>query len=165
MQEMLFPIELPLKAPIMQIEIWDEDQFKDEHCCSLDIDIAEVLKYQGGGDEKAMLKWINLYGGPNDFAGATQRWMNRNPDKGSEWKGRIMVEYFAEDAKYPKARKASLNKEKAEAKLKESMKLKKYGVIGQISSGIALPDEDTKDKKYQIRVSIGKRKWETGEAK
>ena len=47
------------------------------------------------------------------------RWMNRNPDKGSEWKGRIMVEYFAEDAKYPKARKASLNKEKAEAKLKQ----------------------------------------------
>ena len=38
-----------------------------------------------------MLKWINLYGGPNDFSNATQKWMNKNPDKGSEWKGRIMV--------------------------------------------------------------------------
>lgn len=76
---MLFPIELPLKAPIMQIEIWDADLTSDELCCSLDIDITEVLKY-GKGDEKAMLKWINLYGGPNDYSTATQRWMNKNPD-------------------------------------------------------------------------------------
>ena len=30
MQEMLFPIELPLKAPIMQIEIWDEEKLMKE---------------------------------------------------------------------------------------------------------------------------------------
>lgn len=45
------------------------------------------------------------------------------------------------------------------------MQEKEYYVIGQISSGIALPDEDTQDKKYEIKVSIGKRSWSTGAAK
>ena len=45
MQEMLFPIEVPIKAPTIQIQIWDEDKLSDELCCSLDIPITEVLKY------------------------------------------------------------------------------------------------------------------------
>lgn len=115
MQEMLFPIEIPIKAPIIQIQIWDEDIGRDELCCSLDIPIEEILSYEKkeGEETKAMLKWINLYGGPNDHSNATQQWMNKNPDKGSEWKGRIMVEYYAEDAKYPKARMVNLKEDVA----------------------------------------------------
>ena len=35
----------------------------------------------------------------------------------------------------------------------------------QVSSGIALPDKDTKDNDYEIKVSLGKRSWTTGRAR
>ena len=40
---MHFPIELPIKAPLVQIQIWDEDFARDELCCSLYIPIEEIL--------------------------------------------------------------------------------------------------------------------------
>ena len=99
--------------------------------------------------EPSIIRWINLYGGPNDYnSSATAQWMNKNPEKGSEFKGRIMVEYWSEDSKYPKAKLINLKEEIYKEKLKESMQKKTYFIIGQISAGIALPDENTKDKKY-----------------
>ena len=46
MQEMLFPIELPIKAPIIQIQIFDEDFTGDELSSSLDIPIEDILNNQ-----------------------------------------------------------------------------------------------------------------------
>ena len=46
MQEMLFPIELPIKASIIQIQVMDEDIGMDELCCSLDIPIEKILNTQ-----------------------------------------------------------------------------------------------------------------------
>ena len=65
--------------------------------------------------------------------------MNRNPEKGSEWKGRIMVEYYSEVCEYPKAKIINLKESVVKQELKLSMAEKQYYVIGQISSGIALP--------------------------
>lgn len=48
-----------------------------------------------------MIKWINLYGGPVGYMGSTTEKMNKNPDLASTWKGRILVEYFVKDIKYP----------------------------------------------------------------
>ena len=59
-----------------------------------------------------------------------------------------MVEYYSEDQKYPKAQIKNLKEDIYKEKLRESMKEKEYYIIGQISSGIALPHENTKDKKY-----------------
>lgn len=56
--------------------------------------------------------------------------MDKNPDKGSEWKGRIMVEYYSEDQKYPKAKINNLKEDIYKEKLKESMQEKKYLVLG-----------------------------------
>ena len=37
-----------------------------------------------------------MYGGPNDFNSSNvAQFMNKNPEKASEWKGRIMVEYYS----------------------------------------------------------------------
>ena len=91
--------------------------------------------------------------------------MNKNPDRGSEWKGRIMVEYFSEDSKYPKAKLINLKHDLYKEKLKISMQEKKYFIIGQISSGLALPDENIKKNNYKIKVCIGKRSWESAEPK
>ena len=56
--------------------------------------------------------------------------MNKNPDKGSEWKGRIMVEYYSEDSKYPKAKMLKLKEEEYKEKLQVSMQEKEYFIIG-----------------------------------
>ena len=50
MQEMLFPIEMPLKARVLQIEIMDEDLLKDELCTQLDIPIKDVVDAREGGN-------------------------------------------------------------------------------------------------------------------
>ena len=110
----------------------DEDFGKDELCCSLDIPIENILNTKKSKDEtKNIIRWINLYGGHNDYSSnSTAQWMNNNPDKGSEWKGRIMVEYYSEDQKYPKAKINNLKEDIYKEKLKESMQEKKYYVIG-----------------------------------
>ena len=78
-----------------------------------------------------LVRFINLYGGPNDYSSsATAQWMNKNPDKGSEWKGRIMVEYYSEDSKYPKAKMLKLKEEEYKEKLQVSMQEKEYFIIG-----------------------------------
>ena len=43
MQEIKFPIEIPIKAPIIQIQIMDKDLVNDELCCALDIPIKDIL--------------------------------------------------------------------------------------------------------------------------
>ena len=101
----------------------DEDFGSDELCCSLDLAIEDILGAQKPAEgEDTIVRWINLYGGPNDFSSSsTAQWMNKNPDRGSEWKGRIMVEYYSEPAKYPKARLNNLKEDVYKEKLKASM--------------------------------------------
>lgn len=47
----------------------DEDFGKDELCCSLDIPIENILNTKKSKDEtKNIIRWINLYGGHNDYS-------------------------------------------------------------------------------------------------
>lgn len=132
MQEMLFPIEIPIKAPIIQIQIWDDDFGRDELCCCLDIPIKDILSQERKSDnENGIVKWINLYGGPSDYNSSNvSQFMNRNPEKGSEWKGRIMVEYYSMKTEYPKAKMINLKEDIIKEQLKTSMAEKEYMVIG-----------------------------------
>ena len=110
----------------------DSDFGSDELCCSLDVPIENILNSKKKKDDSQnIVRWINLYGGPNAYSSnSTAKWMNKNPDKGSEWKGRIMVEYYSEDQKYPKAQIKNLKEDVYKEKLKESMKPRKFYVIG-----------------------------------
>lgn len=56
-----------------------------------------------------MIKWINLYGAPLDRMGSNVDKMNKNPEDASLWKGRILVEYFGEDVKYPVRKKRQVS--------------------------------------------------------
>ena len=71
------------------------------------------------GETKSQLRWLNLYGGPNDKSGATKKWMDNNPHGATEWKGRILVEYYCEEDKYPKSKMIKLKQDIAEQKLKD----------------------------------------------
>jgi hypothetical protein len=98
-QEMLLPIEIPLKIEKLTLTLWDEDPWPlpDEICCSLYIPIKEIMRY--GSEEKTNMKWVNLYGGPNNKSGVVFEHMNANPEDASEWKGRILVAYYCHDTK------------------------------------------------------------------
>ena len=77
----------------------------DSLCCSLSLSVKSIMKYTR---DKSMTKWINLYGAPIDYMGSNVDKMNKNPEDASIWKGRILVEYFAEDVKYPVRKKKDI---------------------------------------------------------
>mmetsp|Transcript_20973 Transcript_20973/g.32505 ORF Transcript_20973/g.32505 Transcript_20973/m.32505 type:complete len:203 (+) Transcript_20973:581-1189(+) len=104
MQEMLVPIQIPIRDDKIQIQIWDQDALMDELCCSLTLSVKSIMKYDKSNldpNYSHMLKWINLYGGQNGYSGKHTNRMNNDPTEAAAWKGRVLVEYFTEDCKYP----------------------------------------------------------------
>ena len=106
---------------------------------------------QGMGKIRSM-RWLNLYGGPIGYSNGYFKWMNDNPEGATQWKGRVLVEYWTEDDKFAKSKKHHLNKEEMTKEIALKMPLNKYFIIGEVGSGIALPDS----KKYTIKVMMGK---------
>jgi len=62
----------------------------------MNFSIKDIVNAQGGE-----MRWINLYGAPLGRSGENTNKMNNNPEFASTWKGRILVQYFAEDTKNP----------------------------------------------------------------
>ena len=79
----------------------------DELCSSMELSIPfmlDVEKEEDGTKTKPTLKWINMYGARTVQGGINSdaaNEMNKNPQIASSWKGRILIEYFVEDSKYP----------------------------------------------------------------
>ena len=48
-----------------------------------------------------MFFWKNIYGAPLDKSGENTNLMNSNPDLGSTWKGRILMQVVAEKTDKP----------------------------------------------------------------
>ena len=59
-QEMLIPVELPIKEEKISFKVYDEDPVIDEQICSFEISITELLE-----QEESKVKWIDLYGPKN----------------------------------------------------------------------------------------------------
>ena len=47
------------------------------------------------------MKWLNFYGPPPKTSGEEADKMRRDPSIASDWQGRVLVEWFHMDAKYP----------------------------------------------------------------
>ena len=58
--------------------------------------------------------WKNIYGAPVDVSGANARNMNENPEMGSLWKGRILIQVLAEKTEKPVLRIQDIPKEEVE---------------------------------------------------
>ena len=56
------------------------------------------------------MKWLNLYGAHADYSGPWCDEMNDDPNIASSWKGRLLVEYFTVDVKYPTFKKKLIDK-------------------------------------------------------
>lgn len=45
MEEMLIPIEMPIKDDTIKLQLWDKDITMDSLCCSLSLSVKSILKY------------------------------------------------------------------------------------------------------------------------
>ena len=100
-----------------------------------------------------------MYGAHNGYSGKTVNKMNNDPNEASCWKGRILVEYFTEDCKYPAYKIRDLPQESVQ-RMEQVLSPRQYHMYCEIGSGVALPTTE----KYQIKVVLGKEEFKTGEA-
>lgn len=104
MKQFLIPVEIPVINSKLTLQVYDKDSFVDELVATTELNIKSMIKYDQSNTNvkgKAQCKWINLYGAPIDRSGSVTDEMNKNPDVASNWKGRIVVEYWCIDHKYP----------------------------------------------------------------
>ena len=104
--------------------------------------------------------WKNVYGAPLDKSNSAAERMNENPELGSLWKGRILMQVFAVKTEKPVYRVEPIPEEDCEEAQKHLV-MRTFRFMTQINSAIALPKEDTV---YQVVVRIADFQVETGDA-
>lgn len=158
-EQMMIPVELPLREETIKIQLWDWDTLVDEFVCSLEMKVKQILKYERETvDEGASrIKWVNFYGPPDHTSGKAADKMRRDSALASKWCGRMLVEFFCVPEKYPifKTRKIS-DQAVINATRPYVENNRKYKVILEFGSAICLPDS----KEYRLRLSIGHKSWE-----
>ena len=95
---MLIAVTLPVVDDKLALEIYDEDKVLDELAGTTILSIKSMIKY---GCDKPMMKWVNFYGAHNGYNGASAKKMNSVPSEAAAYKGRLLVEWWAEDVKFP----------------------------------------------------------------
>jgi len=78
------------------MKLFDEDKIKDEIVGSIIFNLKECINSKNG-----LFFWKNIYGAPIDRSGDNTDKMNNNPDLGSTWKGRILMQVVAEKTDKP----------------------------------------------------------------
>ena len=102
--------------------------------------------------------WKNIYGAPLDTSGKTATSMNENPEIGSLWKGRILMQVIAEKTDKPVRRIQDIPQEDVEM-AKNFLVPRKYQFNMQIDQAIAIPEEG---EKYEVVVRIAEHEFSTG---
>jgi len=73
---------------------WNTDSSDMSGLSPEEIEIAKTSK-------NGRFFWKNVYGAPVDSSGPTANSMNENPELGSLWKGRILMQIIAEKTEKP----------------------------------------------------------------
>ena len=116
-----------------------------------------------GSVEGGKYFWHNLYGAPNGCSGKVSDLMNDQPEIGSEWKGRILMQIESEDSKHPERKEQALDDGiKQDAISKGFFEDKEYEVIGEVGMGISLPSNS---KQYTVKIKIGDFELQTDKPK
>jgi hypothetical protein len=95
-QEFLIPVSLPIMSGRLVMKLYDQDQLSDEIVGSIIFNLKECVTYRDG-----VFFWKNIYGAPLGKSGSNTDKMNSNPDLGSTWKGRILMQITAEKTEAP----------------------------------------------------------------
>ena len=152
-EEFMIPCQLPIMSSRIVMKLFDEDKISDEIVGSLLFNLKEIL-----GKKNGKYFWKNVYGAPLGRMGDNVKEMNHNPEAGSTWKGRILMQVEAFKTDKPELKKAELNKDGPEIlKAKDFFRDHEYEVIAQVGLGIALPDTD----KYTVKICIADNEFQT----
>ena len=80
-------------------KVWDEDLCIDELLGSIILDLKEIIDPK---KKDGFFFWKNIYGAPLKCDNKTADLMNDNPEIGSLFKGRILMQCFAHKCPNPK---------------------------------------------------------------
>lgn len=80
----------------MVFKVWDEDTLSDDVVGAIVLNSKDII-----GDKNGKFFWKNVYGAPLAGSGAMADSMNDNPELGSLWKGRILMQVLAEKTEKP----------------------------------------------------------------
>jgi|688.fasta_scaffold62346_4 hypothetical protein len=80
----------------LNFKVFDEDAVNDELIGSFQFKAKSIIE-----DLNGKYFWKNIYGSPLDVSGKHTDRMNENPDIGSLWKGRILMQVVAELTEKP----------------------------------------------------------------
>jgi len=98
-QEFWLPIQWPLASDRLLLQLYDEDNVVDELVGSMYFSLKKLIRE--GSVPGGKYYWHNLYGAPEGYSGSTCDLMNDQPEMGSAWKGRILMQIEAEEVKHP----------------------------------------------------------------
>jgi hypothetical protein len=67
----------------------DEDEIGAETIGSILFDAEEIIS----GSQEGIIRWFNIYGSPMGQSESKEKEdMNANPEKASNWKGRVLLQ-------------------------------------------------------------------------
>ena len=105
-QEFWLPIQWPLASDRLLLQLFDEDKVVDEIVGSMYFSLKKLIA--DGSVPGGKFFWHNLYGAPNGYSGKVCDLMNEQPEMGSSWKGRILMQIEAKDVKHPERKEQVL---------------------------------------------------------
>ena len=132
------------------LSLYDEDKVVDEIVGSMYFSLKKLI---ADGSNGGKFFWHNMYGAPNGCSGVWSDLMNNQPEMGSSWKGRILMQIEAEDSKHPERKQQPLEDTIKQRAITEGFfEDHEFEVIGEIGMGISLPSNSTK---YKVMIKIG----------
>jgi hypothetical protein len=108
-QEFLVPAQIPIMGGRMVFKVWDEDTLSDDVVGAIVLNSKDII-----GDKNGKYFWKNVYGAPLAASGDMADSMNENPELGSLWKGRILMQVLAEKTEKPTLKVQDIPKEDVE---------------------------------------------------
>lgn len=149
MEEMLIPLEIPMVKDKIEIQIWDNDVAYDDICGSFDLNASSLLKYGPDKEQKSRMKWINMYGSTPGQNNKYSKIMNRDSKQASTWTGRILIEFYSKDVKYPKL---MINRsfDPNYGLIQNYLSTKKYKIYCEFRRVACLQDDET----YNLEIVI-----------
>ena len=147
------PAQLPLMGGRHVFKIYDDDLTGDELVGSFTLEAKDVMAGMNG-----KFFWKNIYGSPLDCSGRWTEHMNENPEMGSLWKGRILMQVASHETEKPTLKVQDLSQERVQEAL-PYFEPRKFAIMAQVNAALALPTE--KDK-YEVQIRIAEKEINTG---
>lgn len=108
----MIPVRMPIMSGKLVLNVMDLDGVNDEQAGALIFDYKDLLQRSRDAQEEGrdLFFWANIYGAPGqeevkvfDSTGDLADEMNKDPQKATKWKGRILIGIETmEDVETPK---------------------------------------------------------------